>query len=93
MQTNSANLPSPASSQPDTDKSHHIWLVTGPAGCGKSTVAEHLAKHLEMPYIEGDSVGPYVDSYVFDNAPDVAAYATCSSIPLPTWRRCELELP
>lgn len=39
-------------------KGHHIWLVTGPAGCGKSTVAEHLAKWLDMPYIEGDSVRP-----------------------------------
>lgn len=34
----------------------HIWLVTGPAGCGKSTVAEYLANVLDMPYIEGDSV-------------------------------------
>ncbi|KJZ73540.1 hypothetical protein HIM_07096 [Hirsutella minnesotensis 3608] len=34
---------------------HHIWLVTGPAGCGKTTVAEHLAKALNMPYVEGDS--------------------------------------
>ncbi|KAM4059716.1 shikimate kinase domain-containing protein [Hirsutella rhossiliensis] len=36
-------------------KHHHIWLVTGPAGCGKTTVAEYLAKSLDMPYIEGDS--------------------------------------
>lgn len=35
---------------------HHIWLVTGPAGCGKTTVAESLAAALKMPYIEGDSV-------------------------------------
>ncbi|CAK7198285.1 hypothetical protein SEUCBS139899_000945 [Sporothrix eucalyptigena] len=35
-------------------KCHHIWLVTGPAGCGKSTVAEHLAKSLNLPYVEGD---------------------------------------
>jgi hypothetical protein len=34
----------------------HIWLVTGPAGCGKSSVAEYLANALDMPYIEGDSV-------------------------------------
>ncbi|KAH6608700.1 thermoresistant gluconokinase [Trichoderma cornu-damae] len=33
----------------------HIWLVTGPAGCGKTSVAEHLANALNMPYIEGDS--------------------------------------
>ncbi|KAF3762288.1 carbohydrate kinase [Cryphonectria parasitica EP155] len=33
---------------------HHIWLVTGPAGCGKTTVATHLAKALGIPYVEGD---------------------------------------
>ncbi|KAI1263106.1 P-loop containing nucleoside triphosphate hydrolase protein [Xylariaceae sp. FL1019] len=37
---------------------HHIWLVTGPAGCGKTTVAEHLSKSLHLPYIEGDSYHP-----------------------------------
>ncbi|CAM1506766.1 Fc.00g064070.m01.CDS01 [Cosmosporella sp. VM-42] len=37
---------------------HHIWLVTGPAGCGKTTVAEYLADSLGMPYIEGDSFHP-----------------------------------
>ncbi|UNI21089.1 Gluconokinase [Purpureocillium takamizusanense] len=36
-------------------KHHHIWLVTGPAGCGKTTVAEYLAGALDVPYIEGDS--------------------------------------
>lgn len=34
----------------------HIWLITGPAGCGKSTVAEYIAKSLNLPYIEGDNV-------------------------------------
>jgi len=37
---------------------HHIWLVTGPAGCGKTTVAEYLAQALKLPYIEGDSFHP-----------------------------------
>jgi len=37
-------------------KVHHILLVTGPAGCGKTTVAEHLSKSLNLPYLEGDSV-------------------------------------
>ncbi|KAF5538767.1 thermoresistant gluconokinase [Fusarium mexicanum] len=36
----------------------HIWLVTGPAGCGKTTVAEYLAQSLGLPYIEGDSFHP-----------------------------------
>ncbi|KAK0633418.1 P-loop containing nucleoside triphosphate hydrolase protein [Immersiella caudata] len=36
----------------------HIWLVTGPAGCGKSTVAKFLADALHWPYIEGDEYHP-----------------------------------
>ncbi|KAM4067517.1 shikimate kinase domain-containing protein [Hirsutella rhossiliensis] len=36
-------------------KHYHIWLVNGPAGCGKTTVAEYLADALDMPYIEGDA--------------------------------------
>ncbi|PHH69839.1 hypothetical protein CDD83_5599 [Cordyceps sp. RAO-2017] len=36
-------------------KHHHIWLVTGPAGCGKTTVGEYLAGALGVPYVEGDS--------------------------------------
>ena len=40
-------------------KHHHVWLVTGPAGCGKSTVAKHLATALDFPYIEGDEVSPF----------------------------------
>lgn len=35
---------------------HHVWLVTGPAGCGKTTVAQHLAEELALPYVEGDDV-------------------------------------
>ncbi|KAF2970890.1 hypothetical protein GQX73_g2676 [Xylaria multiplex] len=36
----------------------HIWLVTGPAGCGKTTVAQHLSESLNLPYIEGDEFHP-----------------------------------
>ncbi|KAI1156817.1 thermoresistant gluconokinase [Nemania diffusa] len=36
----------------------HIWLVTGPAGCGKTTVAQYLSKSLDLEYIEGDSYHP-----------------------------------
>ena len=34
----------------------HIWVITGPAGCGKSTIGSHLAGALELPYLEGDEV-------------------------------------
>ncbi|KPM38932.1 hypothetical protein AK830_g7644 [Neonectria ditissima] len=60
--------PSPLSTQPSLNSAtangheakdqQHIWLVTGPAGCGKSTIAEYLANTLNMPYIEGDSFHP-----------------------------------
>jgi len=35
-------------------QSRHIFIITGPAGCGKSSVAKHLATSLDLPYIEGD---------------------------------------
>lgn len=44
-------------SQPKTEH-HHLWLVTGPAGCGKSTVAQFIAKAMDLPYIEGDEFHP-----------------------------------
>ena len=44
------------------DHYEHIFLVTGPAGCGKTTVAQHLAKHLNAPYVEGDDVSLEVES-------------------------------
>lgn len=34
----------------------HIWIITGPAGCGKSTIGRYLAEQLSFPYIEGDEV-------------------------------------
>src|ERR1700743_2529414 len=34
----------------------HIWIIAGPAGCGKTTVAQYLAAELSLPYIEGDDV-------------------------------------
>lgn len=40
----------------DQQEMEHIWLVTGPAGCGKTTVAKYLAKELSLPYVEGDDV-------------------------------------
>jgi gluconokinase len=53
VRTNGATAPSPSPA-----KEHHIWLVTGPAGCGKSTVAKYLANSLHWPYIEGDEYHP-----------------------------------
>ncbi|KAK4237866.1 P-loop containing nucleoside triphosphate hydrolase protein [Achaetomium macrosporum] len=46
------------STNESTMKQQHIWLVTGPAGCGKSTVAKHLADALQIPFIEGDEYHP-----------------------------------
>lgn len=55
--THAAHVSSAAAQKGDAaPKFHHIWLVTGPAGCGKSTVAEHLAETLGLPYLEGDEV-------------------------------------
>ncbi|KAJ9628003.1 hypothetical protein H2203_003223 [Taxawa tesnikishii (nom. ined.)] len=39
-------------------KHRHIWIVTGPAGCGKTTVASYLSQYLSLPYLEGDSFHP-----------------------------------
>lgn len=35
---------------------HHILIVTGPAGCGKSTIAKYLSDRYGFEYIEGDEV-------------------------------------
>lgn len=47
------------------DHFEHIFLVTGPAGCGKTTVAQALAKELKAPYIEGDDVSRYISVVVY----------------------------
>ncbi|KAK8042019.1 thermoresistant gluconokinase [Apiospora rasikravindrae] len=52
------NVSNAASNGRPAPRHHHIWLVTGPAGCGKSTVAEHISETLSVPYIEGDEFHP-----------------------------------
>jgi len=32
----------------------HMWVITGPAGSGKTTVAKYLSSELNVPYVEGD---------------------------------------
>jgi len=39
----------------------HLFIVTGPAGCGKSTVGQSLAKHSGFPFIEGDKYHPHAN--------------------------------
>jgi len=43
---------------PAAEPVRQIWVVTGPAGCGKSSVADYLANNLDLPYIEGDDHHP-----------------------------------
>lgn len=34
----------------------HIWILSGPAGCGKTSLAGYLSQSMSLPYIEGDNV-------------------------------------
>jgi adenylylsulfate kinase-like enzyme len=46
-----------AKAQPLSEtKYQYIWVITGPAGCGKTTVAQFLSKNLSLNYLEGDDV-------------------------------------
>jgi len=36
----------------------HLFIITGPAGCGKTTVAEYLTECYGFPYLEGDDFHP-----------------------------------
>ena len=71
--------------QPDADHIEHIWIITGPAGCGKTTVAQHLAKELSLPYVEGDDV-----CYIALSPMLALLTQDYSSTLLPTSRKWEL---
>ncbi|KAF2255728.1 hypothetical protein BU26DRAFT_512691 [Trematosphaeria pertusa] len=53
--SSSAHAAKPASNM-TIPHHHHILIVTGPAGCGKSTIAKFLASRYGFEYIEGDDV-------------------------------------
>lgn len=50
------NLSSAQTTKMTIPSRHHILIVTGPAGCGKSTIAKILADRYGFEYIEGDEV-------------------------------------
>lgn len=54
--TNGAATASTTGAAVAVPEHRHIFIVTGPAGCGKTTVAEYLSKSLSLPYLEGDAV-------------------------------------
>lgn len=54
-----SHLKTHVSRQTNGDQQHrHLWIITGPAGCGKTTVAQFLRDELHFEYVEGDDVGP-----------------------------------
>ncbi|KAK5168336.1 uncharacterized protein LTR77_006905 [Saxophila tyrrhenica] len=51
-----SNTRTPAYVAPPAATAHkHIWVITGPAGCGKTSVAEYLHQTFSFPYLEGDT--------------------------------------
>ena len=53
-----SNPTSNATGAQPAQETKHIWVITGPAGCGKTSVAEHLHATHGLPYLEGDTVRP-----------------------------------
>jgi len=53
------HLPSAAApNRSSQHQHHHLFIVTGPAGCGKSTVGQFIAKTMNLPFVEGDEYHP-----------------------------------
>lgn len=53
-----SSTPAMLSKPTDPSTVQHIWVVTGPAGCGKSTVGQGIRKELGISFLEGDDVRP-----------------------------------
>jgi gluconokinase len=58
----------------------HLFIVTGPAGCGKSTIAKYLADEFQFPYIEGDEVISLSFTYVMDTLLNTVQFHPLSNI-------------
>ncbi|KAF3388356.1 hypothetical protein F1880_004140 [Penicillium rolfsii] len=62
FEANPSSSSNPAHLIPETHPKpahvQHIWIVTGPAGCGKSTVGNGLRIELGVPFLEGDDYHP-----------------------------------
>ena len=43
---------------PSTEKDIPLFIIGGPAGCGKSTIANAVADKTQFPFIEGDNLHP-----------------------------------
>jgi len=60
-----ATIPSKKATMKLSDAEHpHIWMVIGPAGCGKSTIGKYVADTLDLPFLEGDEVSLSIPSVV-----------------------------
>ncbi|KAL6239031.1 hypothetical protein BDW75DRAFT_165536 [Aspergillus navahoensis] len=62
-QTSTNQIPSSSEQQSSSmsippQSPQHIWVVTGPAGSGKSTVGRYLQQELGVPFLEGDDFHP-----------------------------------
>lgn len=56
MKSNEASITPLGPTSAQKGPVQHIWVVTGPAGCGKSTVGKAICNELGIPFLEGDDV-------------------------------------